>query len=405
MNINPAILLFMNIVASACLPSRVSSSLNTSSCSSPQVQCNSSRLSSKFHCPSSSKCIGLDNGTSAICCPHGENCETVQPVSCNVQLQNPASYPCSTLKTSRLDADLPRCGQSCCPRGYTCRGDSVCIMDKASAFNAMSSPNSSTVTSRMISAASKSTLHSANKRSETTNTKPKCTSVPGGAVAAGFFPGAITGALVTYLSLFYLRKHPGKDFPPLLQKLSYYTHRSLKPSTRNISKPILADEPSYLRTDFLRRDQSLNADRTGTCTKNLPAPTPPTHGHLKNNSDDTLPLPQTPQPHPPPPSPATPLPYPTTPPECVVRWRQPSLELDSSIMVYPPGILAAAGLREDPNFVAVAATARRRGKEGTFTDWIQSVGFRDSVGEPCFRVSGTPPGSRRRRGEGGGTWA
>ncbi|KAI9924595.1 hypothetical protein ASPWEDRAFT_112093 [Aspergillus wentii DTO 134E9] len=411
----PSLLLLLTIVATCITPNCAFSleSRDSDTCPSSYNKCGSSKLPDNFCCSSSSTCVSLDDSSSAICCPSGQDCSYIAPITCDVQLQNATLYPKNVVKTTRLDEELPKCGDSCCPFGYTCQGDNTCALVKDSSATATSSISSSTptfATSTKASSSETSNTSSASQASSTadasstgTDAQPlstisvttpsssssssphsgisslsansvensdsnsnsnnttvtgNCPSFPSAAVAAGFFPGAVFGAMAILLSIFCLRRRQQKrDLPPSV-KVFNHTKRSSNGTLIGISEPIPSDETSF-RTDFLlQNNQKRTSDgarsmlqRTGTRVKSLFGATP------KLSSRNS----------------AKPPPLPIT-----IAPRQPSTE---SIKVYtPPGVFATSGfLKPAPDPVDRPDT--------TFTEMMDRVGFKNNNGDPCYRVT------------------
>jgi hypothetical protein len=257
---------------------------DSSTCPSSFSRCPDSKLPANFCCPVSTTCISLDNSSSAICCPGGD-CSFIQPVTCNIQAQNSTANPQSTLKTTRLTESLPKCGGSCCPFGYTCQANSMCVIDKTTSSTVTSdSPSSTSVSPASIAVTPASTLASSISASDpTTSPLPglgpnatvltqQCPAFPGRAVVAGFFPGLICGAIAALLVSMCLRRREQRYSS---SKLSSLRHRSSGGTIIGISEPIPSDAQSSFRTDFLlRKDNGRNAvgtksmfQRTGTRVK------------------------------------------------------------------------------------------------------------------------------------------
>ncbi|KAK4863511.1 hypothetical protein LT330_002289 [Penicillium expansum] len=325
-------------------------------------------------CSSGSTCISLDQGSSSICCPAGQDCDYISPITCDIQQQNATAYPSSVIKTTRLGDSLPKCGDLCCPFGYTCQGNTCSLNQKTSTTATASVSSSSASTTSSTSASSSSSSSSTNtatpsvssssintassssttessatplatitpvaspssEKSATPTTCPhvstSCPSFPAGAIAAGFFPGAVFGAVAALLITCCFRRtrkdeceiQEGKAGPN-------WSQRSSSGAILCISNPIPQDDTSY-RTDFLRspprvkrsstgeRSTRTMIHRTGSRVRSLFSGYPRQNPGLGN---DVPPIPM--------PNPMAPAPVaaPFTPP----RQRQPSTE---SIKVYSP---------------------------------------------------------------------
>ena len=359
---------------------------DSSTCPSSFSRCPDSKLPANFCCPVSTTCISLDNSSSAICCPGGD-CSFIQPVTCNIQAQNSTANPQSTLKTTRLTESLPKCGGSCCPFGYTCQANSMCVIDKTTSSTVTSdSPSSTSVSPASIAVTPASTLASSISASDpTTSPLPglgpnatvltqQCPAFPGRAVVAGFFPGLICGAIAALLVSMCLRRREQRYSS---SKLSSFRHRSSGGTIIGISEPIPSDAQSSFRTDFLlRKDNGRNAvgtksmfQRTGTRVKSFFGSNPRTNGDVAND-----PIP----------------PMPVTPPPRIRSLRQMSLE---SIKVYSPESMLTKSKSSNPR-----KTQEER-PNTTFTEVMEKVGFQNERGEPFFKVTETPkpPGPSRLR--------
>ncbi|PYH76486.1 hypothetical protein BO82DRAFT_359110 [Aspergillus uvarum CBS 121591] len=282
------LLLLFGVLASTISPTQAVGILlprSSDTCPSDYTHCSSSGLPSTFCCPSSSTCISLDDASSAICCPAGQSCDYIEPITCDVQLQNATAHPKNSVHTTRLNDSLAKCGSKCCPFGYTCTGDSLCSMDTSTASTATASSSSTASTSSITattssssslataisatdprvskSSAADNTNTTTNATSATATHLSKCPQYPTAAVLAGFFPGALLGVSATLLSLLLYRHHRRKNLPPSA-KIAQFTHRSSKGTLIGISSPMLSEETAY-RTDFLlRRTQSRASKATTT---------------------------------------------------------------------------------------------------------------------------------------------
>ncbi|KAB8229328.1 uncharacterized protein BDW43DRAFT_322268 [Aspergillus alliaceus] len=359
-------------------------------CPSSYQKCEAAGLPEAFCCPSSSTCVSLDNASSVICCPKGQACTYIEPINCNVQLQNATLHPRNPIKTTRLDDQLPKCGNLCCPFGYVCKGNQLCEMDSStSSTTTLGGSPTSTITGTSSSESttytatdslsktdqgkpttlSPSDTHPPASNSLMTDSNPTsasmaaaCPPFPTTAVIAGFFPGAVFGAVLASMALFCYRKRRKGCKDP---RIKFSQHSAYNRSPFSISHPIPSEESSY-RTDFLlRRSQRSSSrsilQRTGTRVKSLFGSNPKFAVH------DLDKVPQ----------------VPVTPPQQVRR--QPSTE---SIRVYtPPGGLANTRTPKQGHYLSV-------GPHPTFTDMIDEVGFKDKKGDPCYKVAESPEASR-----------
>jgi len=326
-------------------------SRSSDSCSGSYNQCGKG-FPNNFWCPSSSTCVGVNSNTTAICCPSGQNCDYISPIDCDIQQQNATSYPKSTVKTTQLDGKLKSCGDSCCPLGYSCVSNQVCVADKGTST---ASPSTSTDTSGVTF----STVPSPSAETST------CESFPAKAIVAGFFPGAIFGAVLALLIGTCLRRRAHKrSQTPESKFVPHWSHRTSSGAVMGISSPMASEDSSY-RTDFLLRPSarsSLGArstrsrlNRTGSRVRSLFNPS-------ARVDKDVPPLPT--------------VPNPVTPP----RQRQPSTE---SIKVYsPPGAFA-----QSRKFLGPEPYPGPMGRpDTTFSDLMKTVGFSDGKGNPSYKV-------------------
>lgn len=346
------------------------------SCPSSYSSCGND-LPSDFCCSTSSTCISLDNATSAICCPTGSTCDYISPIVCDVQSQNATLYPRGTVKTTRLHEDLPKCGDACCPFGYTCHGGNTCVMDKKSSNTAASPSSSASAAANGATVTPVSSPSPTASKDGAAGSAINSSSFPSKAVAAGFFPGAIFGAVLALLisTCVRRRKHKKQQRISDPKAGAYWSQHSSRGGIKGISSPIPSEDTSY-RSDFLLRPFILRPPaatarnstgarstrsmmhRTGTRVRSLFSGA---NGPRAEN--DIPPLPTRPDP--------------VTPP----RQREPSTE---SIKVYsPPGAFAQSrkflGPEPYPGTIARPDT--------TFTDLVKAVGFNDSKGNPSFKVT------------------
>ena len=355
-------------------------SRSSDSCPTSYKHCGSTKLPDNFCCPSDSTCISLDDATSAICCPEGSDCQYITPIVCDIQEQNATLYPSNPIKTTRLGDSLPKCGEKCCPFGFTCDGN-TCVMNKSASTTAtasVSEPATTTASSTSTSFTGSATLGatftpiSSPSAAASTNTtsavlSESCPSFPIKAIVAGFFPGAVFGAAAALLISFCLRRR-ARNAETKIRESKFPSHWSQRTSTgavMSISRPIVSEDASY-RTDFLLRtppDMKRSSvggrstrsrmHRTGSRVRSL--------FHNNPRLDKNVP----------------PIPvHPVTPP----RQREPSTE---SIKVYsPPGTFAQPRKFLGPE--PYPATIAR--PDTTFTDLIQGHGFSGPQGEPSYRI-------------------
>lgn len=201
-------------------------------------------LPAKFCCHTGQKCLRLAGNTTALCCPAGSNCSAINPISCNMQLQNVTLYPDTPVKTTALDLDLNKCGNMCCPFGFTCESSEICVV-KAEQTSTPDKPISLTPTISLKSTATSSPALSTCDIVVMPAVHEKvCDKLPVHAVLTGFFPGLIIGIVISTLLCYILIYYHGSK------------HKRINPSIkfRYISDP----QPVVMRSDFLRRQISQN---------------------------------------------------------------------------------------------------------------------------------------------------
>src|SRR5438045_4191459 len=55
-----------------------------------------------FCCSSSAQCLVLASNTTVLCCPKGETCELIAPITCDINQQNVKLHPLAALFTTNL---------------------------------------------------------------------------------------------------------------------------------------------------------------------------------------------------------------------------------------------------------------------------------------------------------------
>lgn len=205
-------------------------------CAAPGfTQCSQSGLPADFCCGPDSSCIVLAGNTTVLCCPTGSKCATIKPISCDLQAQNNTQSPDNSLKTTALTGTLGKCGDSCCPFGYTCNTGGNCVMDA----DQSKAPSTSAVTSPTATSTSQSTSTSTTSPLPTPVTS--CDKFPTAAILVGFFPGLVLGILLTVAGICILGA----------RRRNQARRHSNGSSFGNISEP--QPNTSDMRTDFLRK--------------------------------------------------------------------------------------------------------------------------------------------------------
>lgn len=194
----------------------------------------------EFCCPSTATCMPLNSTgvIAAICCPKGEDCSYIQPITCDINQLNATLHPDNQVHLSDTkDIELPTCGNSgqCCPLGYKC-ASGMC-----SAIAAAPSPTSS------ASSTPSPTKAPSVSQTEAATAPPVVQSEQGfngRSFAAGLFPGIVLGALGTLGLIWVIKKRRESQ-----EKTRYsgdFGHVA-----RTISDPIY--DPQYsTRSDFIR---------------------------------------------------------------------------------------------------------------------------------------------------------
>lgn len=251
-----------------------------------------SQLPSNFCCGKDTTCVSIDQSSSAICCPKGQNCDNIGTINCDVSLQD-ASKNTGPIFTSNLDQKLPTCGDKCCPFGYNCgkaNDKDVCVLDKSRAGAASTTRVTSTTSATVT--ATPTSLASGIDSKDPLPTK-EASNFPTGVFLAGFFPGIVVGILAT-LAWVVLTKRNNK--PP--------SSRGLKMSGTNgerpfISGPIKDIRHSNERSDFLGRTRtrarsmfsthrrSRTVDSTDMWATKMP--TPPINNNVPVNYINDMP--------------------------------------------------------------------------------------------------------------------
>ncbi|CAK7229409.1 hypothetical protein SBRCBS47491_007237 [Sporothrix bragantina] len=136
-------------------------------CVSGFSQCSGFNLPSDFCCSSGSSCNVLAGNTTVLCCPDGVDCSTLNPITCDLAQQDASIHPQAPIKTTALNGVLTKCGtNTCCPFGYNCNGNNLCILE--SNQNAVPLQNVPATTATKAGTSSTSTSTSAKTTSPST---------------------------------------------------------------------------------------------------------------------------------------------------------------------------------------------------------------------------------------------
>ncbi|TGJ84091.1 hypothetical protein E0Z10_g4709 [Xylaria hypoxylon] len=241
-------------------------------CAANYSKCSQAGLPGNFCCQTGSSCKVLAGATTVLCCPDGSDCSTIQIISCNLSLQDPASHPQAEVKTTELDGKLPTCGKGCCPFGYHCdAGNANCVMDKdqskkpGGASSSAPSPTSTVHPSSTLSTGTASTSTAA-AAVGTDETPAPATETPSPAAAntlntAAIVGGVVGGLLVIALVIagVWLLRHKRKKAEAEREK------RDTTESFGNIiSAPIPHADYHTQRLDFLAKAQSSSVSSSPT---------------------------------------------------------------------------------------------------------------------------------------------
>lgn len=226
-------------------------------------QCNNG-FPSSFCCSSGSSCVEIENpvARAAICCPTGQDCKFIRPLSCDASVYDAAAQPASQvhIELPAAGIKLATCGRACCPPGYECQSG-MCVRNADAALpeqpSASSAPPTATATTAPPAATSApSTSDSPAASAPAVSLAPSpSSSYPARAIVAGLFPGLILGVVLTLAVVWAVKRRRAS------QRSAGSTPRysgDFGPVSRNISDPIY--DPKYgHRTDFLCRDASPSA--------------------------------------------------------------------------------------------------------------------------------------------------
>ncbi|KAF3040001.1 hypothetical protein E8E11_007482 [Didymella keratinophila] len=202
-------------------------------------QCGGS-FPSDFCCPKDSTCMNLNSKDvqSVICCPAGQDCAFIQPITCDVSQLNATAYPDNQMHLSDTTGiELPTCGSKCCPLGYTCNSG-MCKKD-ATAPTPTSSATSAPSATKPASEAGSSQTSGCPAPVSTKQ------GFDGSSFVAGLFPGLLIGALGATALIWLINKR--REAQSEKKYSGDFGHVA-----RQISDPIY-DPEHAARVDFIRR--------------------------------------------------------------------------------------------------------------------------------------------------------
>ena len=202
---------------------------------------------------------------SVICCPAGQDCAFIQPITCDVTQLNATLHPDNQMHVSdTTGVELPTCGSKCCPLGYTCNSG-MCKKDETT----------STPTSSATSTPSATKPASSSQTSGCPAPVPVKQGFDGKSFAAGLFPGLVIGALGAVGLVWLINKR--RETQSSKKYSGDFGHVA-----RQISDPIY-DPEHAARVDFIRRpshstQRSPNSYNSNTGMVSNGMPSKPTVG-------------------------------------------------------------------------------------------------------------------------------
>lgn len=217
-----------------------------------------------FCCPSGTVCLTLQTNpsiTATMCCPAGQDCQQIGPVSCDQNFQNATLVPASQLH-SEPTVKLETCGDSCCPMGYECQGSScVALPSPASTSSSATSTGATSTASSTLAESSGPPAAGGGGIVISDQSQAKTSeSFNGKSFAAGFVPGIAIGAVIAACLVLFLLRRRRKSSGSYTDEKGHrdtLTDLSASPDSRptmhgrSISEPVV--DPRFgNRNDFLR---------------------------------------------------------------------------------------------------------------------------------------------------------
>ncbi|KAH7035143.1 uncharacterized protein B0I36DRAFT_88793 [Microdochium trichocladiopsis] len=242
------------------------------------AQCTQSGLPDNFCCGKTDTCLVLAGKTTVLCCPAGSTCATINPIVCDLQLQDASQNPGAAVKTTVLDGKLATCGGGCCPFGYSC-DNGACKRDAdqsqppvgSTPVSSSTKTGGSTATATTKPAAPSNTLQSSGgpvtspTGSSTATPEPSTSdadqteqgSTPVGAIIGSVIAAILVLAALIWLFVFLRRRKNKKD---------ELTHHDTSSSFGNIvvSAPQPIDGYPTMRQDFLAKTSAKNSMASST---------------------------------------------------------------------------------------------------------------------------------------------
>jgi hypothetical protein len=239
-----------SITAASIRPERLFSRADT--CAVGFTQCSGAGLPANFCCQKDSICNVLAGGTTVLCCPSGEDCFKLAPITCDITQQNASLHSDSPVKTTALRGTLKTCGDGCCPFGYSCTVSGKCQRDENQSVAPIESgiPVSTSAPAATSTAApgssptgTTSSVESPDPESEKKGPNPET-------IAGGVIGGVIAVVLIVAgCVLFRRRKQKAAS-------VIHHKNRSTSSFGNIISNPVTISSPKLAsegRTDFIRK--------------------------------------------------------------------------------------------------------------------------------------------------------
>ncbi|KAI0138439.1 hypothetical protein BJ166DRAFT_180646 [Pestalotiopsis sp. NC0098] len=246
-----------SVLPSSFLPPQLQ--LRTEDCHADNYTTCGAGFPAGFCCPTSYTCMPLSANTSVMCCKPGQTCQLVEPIPCNIQLQNVTAVQGAEVHTTRLNESMPTCKDGCCPFGYFCNTDLlVCQLEAnekpavvvASVVPAASPFTSAVAISITISPSPSSTGQALQSKTTTTNSaQPQTSSADDqktsndsksrarrtGIIVSSTIVSALTISAIVVGICFYIRRRDRKrqgTTPPSTPTIETKTHDDTVVETR-----------------------------------------------------------------------------------------------------------------------------------------------------------------------------
>ncbi|KAL7901310.1 hypothetical protein HDV63DRAFT_194202 [Trichoderma sp. SZMC 28014] len=269
--------------------------IRDSQCSAGLESCPTS-LPNNFCCSKGTTCIPLAGDTTALCCPTGQTCDQIQPITCDISQQDPSKNSQAPIMTSLFDVSLGKCGANlCCPFGYSCVGGNQCHRNADQSTPPEGASSSTTGSSTSTSPTSNSSTSPASDYSTlpASATSPPATSIviapvtTGAAttsspdssatetaspdansnpktisIVAGVVGGCAVLAALGIIAFLFIRRRNRYSKSEYTEKANIIKHLGPGPGPgfnggSIISDPIL--QPNSYRSDFIRKTPSIRS--------------------------------------------------------------------------------------------------------------------------------------------------